>query len=475
MPRAGFLRVRLRAVPVALTLLTVLLMAGTGHYIVNRFRATLLHTYAEIAEVYVNQFLEPYATAYVSSSAAESPRLLEIEAALTRQLATRPDLVVQIWLPDGRLVYSSAGPTDASGHDNAGLSDAIDGRSVAHIETAEDGEGGGPLPLPYLEIYLPILDPALGHPIAVGELYVDARAILADARLFEQTVWLAIGTAMLAVIGMLALSARQSEELRARLVTEQSLVGSNKALRQDAEQARLDASQANEQLLNFVGAEIHDGPVQLLGLASLMGADMPASAPRSTSTPIALVQQAMVELRRISAGLILPELADLDLRQVVALAVSRHRALTGAAVDLDLGPATSPPWLDLPRRICIYRVVQEGLTNATRHGDDGRVQVSVTGDRGALTVRIESHHAAPTEAAPDAVGQGLGLQGMRRRLEAFGGTATLDASGDRSALLVRLPLPEIAPGGPAATGQTRDPDPAPDPTRDPTAPRYPST
>ncbi|MGL6211751.1 MAG: sensor histidine kinase [Paracoccaceae bacterium] len=441
MARTGVPTVRLRAFPVVLTVLTIVLMIGTGTYIINRFRTTFQQSNAAVAKVYVSQYLQPYALAYVASGAVKTPEIMAIEASLSRHLALRPDIVVRIWLLDGRLAYSNTSPPSIATHDTEHLNLAISGTSVSHLETDENGETGGPIALPYLEIYLPILDPATGKPIAVGELYVDARALLDDASQFERTVWLVIGAAMLGVIGMLVLSTRQSEDLRRRLDAERGLVASNQALRNESEQARLDAAQANEDILNFVGAEIHDGPVQLLGLASLMAADMPVSGSQDKTSPVALVRQAMDELRRISAGLILPELEALDLRRTIELAVQRHRALTDATVDLAYDADTSAPGLDLPRRICLYRVTQEGLTNATRHGDDGPVSVSLASDQRTLVLTIESPQAGPVGSSTADIGPRLGLQGMRRRLASYNGTATLDPRGDRAALVVTLPLP----------------------------------
>ncbi len=447
MSATKFLVSRLRAFPLALTALTVVTMVGTGHYIVSRFEATLLHSYAEIAEIYADQFLEPYAKAYVARSEAAQPRLKEIEVALARRLDARSTIVLKIWLLDGQLVYSSASSQDLANHDPTELNEAILGQKVSHIETGADGKSGGPLPLPYVEVYLPIHDPATGTPIAVGEIYVDAREIIQDMASFERMVWLAMTTAMVAMLGMLAYSTRQSLDLQRRLTAEHALVNQNDLLRKQAEQARFDASQANEQVLNFVGAEIHDGPVQLLGLASLMGDGNEASG-KSGLTASGLVRQAVAELRRIAAGLILPELERLDLLNVIKLAISRHQALTAAPVVLHVDPAARFPELDGPRRICMYRVLQEGLTNATRHGGaDSPIAVSLKLDERFLFVEITSPVPAALVLASDNSGQGLGLQGMRRRLEAFGGSAQLEPSGERQILSVTLPFSQSGPSG----------------------------
>lgn len=424
---------RLRAVPVALAALTVVIMVAMGHHIVSQFRATLLNTYAEIVEIHANEFLEPYASAFARNGTAVQPQLANLETAVARHLSQPPAIVLQIRQLDGRLIYSSdPGPSTWSG--------SFDARRVPQIETVSQAKGVSPLPLPYLEIYVPILDPDKGTPVAVAKLYVDAREIAADANVFEHRVRLAIGIAMLAVIAMLAFSARQSEELRARLKAEQVLVDQNRTLRLEAEQARLDAAQANEQTLNFVGAEIHDGPVQLLSLASLMAGGPGPAAPAGDRSPASLIGQAVADLRRISAGLILPELEPLDLMQVVSLAVRQHCALTGASVAFDCDRAGPIPSLSMPLRTCIFRVVQEGLTNATRHGGAGPVTLGLALNDLLLVITVESGDAPQKPAAAAEIGQKLGLHGMKRRLGAFNGHATLHRNGMRPVLEVTLPL-----------------------------------
>lgn len=437
--RYRFPHIRFRTIPVLLTLLTVLLMVETGNRIITEFRATRMHAQVEIAEAFLTHFLEPYARAHLSSSGASAPKLEALEAALARQLGTKPMIAAQIWLPEGRLLYSSTAGLHVADHDNSDLMQAMLGEKVVQIETVEEGDKGGPIELPYIEIYLPIIDPVLSKPIAIGEVYVDARALIEDSTRFERTVWLSIGSAMVATIGMLAFSARQSEVLRARLEAEQELVMQNDALRREAETARFAAAEANEHTLNYIGAEIHDGPLQLLGLAALLGTKGTPPETNGDATAPSLVRQAVAELRRISAGLILPEIEALNTLQTVELAVSRHRSLAGASVDLSVESQAVLPVLDVPRRISLYRVVQEGLANATRHGGEGPVSISLSFDRALLVVAIESLQRPGLDAEEDLSKQKLGLQGMRRRISAFNGTVDFRRHGQMAQLVVTLP------------------------------------
>ncbi|SDE24414.1 sensor histidine kinase [Auraticoccus monumenti] len=89
----------------------------------------------------------------------------------------------------------------------------------------------------------------------------------------------------------------------------------------------------------------------------------------------------------------------------------------------------------------VYRVVQEGLTNAGKHAQGAQVEVALTGRAGKdLQVRVANR--APVSRRPPAPGAGLGLVGMRERVELLGGR--LDHGPDAEggfALEARLPWP----------------------------------
>jgi signal transduction histidine kinase len=68
-----------------------------------------------------------------------------------------------------------------------------------------------------------------------------------------------------------------------------------------------------------------------------------------------------------------------------------------------------------------YHVVQEGLTNALRYAAGAAVRVCVRGDREALVVEVVNRPTR-TETALAGIGTGHGLQGLRERVTACGGT-----------------------------------------------------
>jgi len=113
----------------------------------------------------------------------------------------------------------------------------------------------------------------------------------------------------------------------------------------------------------------------------------------------------------------------------------------GMRIDLAAAlpdPAAIPP--ELGRHT--YRVVQEGLTNASKHAPGQPVRLAVTGQPGrGLHIEI----ANDTSTAPPEVpvpGAGVGLIGLRERVEMLGGSLDdgTDSTG-RHRLRASIPWP----------------------------------
>jgi signal transduction histidine kinase len=86
----------------------------------------------------------------------------------------------------------------------------------------------------------------------------------------------------------------------------------------------------------------------------------------------------------------------------------------------------------------LYRITQEALTNATKHapGAEVQVQVDITGDKVEFSVG---------SAGPPRQGTGMGLQGMRERALAVGGTCSAGPDGRGWMVHACLPLSGASP------------------------------
>lgn len=95
--------------------------------------------------------------------------------------------------------------------------------------------------------------------------------------------------------------------------------------------------------------------------------------------------------------------------------------------------------------LALYRAVQEGITNALRHGRAGRIELRLDGRAGEVTLRLRDDGQGLPADAPPHDGH-YGLRWLRERVEALHGHLTLENLQPRGAqLAVRLPLtPETA-------------------------------
>jgi len=157
-----------------------------------------------------------------------------------------------------------------------------------------------------------------------------------------------------------------------------------------------------------------------------------ALATISTTARAALtdVRLLLTQLRHSQGEGPQPTLADL------AQLFDRVRA-AGVHLDVRVDP---PPPGEPPAAIqlAVYRIMQEALTNALRHGVDPRVRVHLGwfADRVELSVR----NARSTAAAGAAIGTGgHGLIGMRERAQLVGGRLT--AEPEYGEFVVRATLP----------------------------------
>ena len=124
-----------------------------------------------------------------------------------------------------------------------------------------------------------------------------------------------------------------------------------------------------------------------------------------------------------------PGLADLD------TLVDGVRA-SGLDVRLDASPL---PTLPAATELAAYRIVQEALTNVTRHAHATSATVRVDAGAGGLTVEVtdDGSGGGPADAA---AGGGNGLVGMRERAASLGGTVEAGPRvGGGFRVLARLP------------------------------------
>ncbi len=434
---------------VLVSLLGIMAMLALSGIIVKQFRDLQLRNAREIGSAYIQGILAPYAMEAVRDGRLSDQSITDLGSSVARAPTMRQFDARQIW-STGRDRWFNSGAVDpANDHDNTNLDTALRGRTVASIKYPESGADEDSQA--QIEIYAPIFRPGTADLIAVGEVYMDAQPLLADRARFESVLFVTVGLATAGFLLAIFLFARQQRDLSKALAEESKAARLNDELRQSVETSWRTSSQSNEALLNQLGAELHDGPIQMLSLAALMAPPSEATAPQTQPSAQAIARDVLADLRRIAVGLILPELGSLTTLETIALAVNRHKDATGTEVVLDT--RALPAVINDQRKICIYRVVQEGLNNAFRHGGGLQQSVTVHQNGGLLNIVVKNSnngHQNGADTATRTRHSGLGIPGLRNRLKVFGGTLDAQANADGVfTLTATLPLDEAGYISPA--------------------------
>lgn len=120
--------------------------------------------------------------------------------------------------------------------------------------------------------------------------------------------------------------------------------------------------------------------------------------------------------------------------------------LAAADVAVRLSSTGDPYRLAPGAELALYRVVQEALTNAVKHGDHTDVSVDLHYGAQALGISV-SNRIARGGASLGIPGSGSGHVGMRERLALYGGTLSLDSTGGEYRVRAEIPRPTLDAAG----------------------------
>ena len=149
-------------------------------------------------------------------------------------------------------------------------------------------------------------------------------------------------------------------------------------------------------------------------------------------------RQALAEMRRL-LGVMRRDDDERDLTPQPSLASvdTLVDQISGAGLPVHLHVEGEPIALPTGIELSAYRIIQEGLTNALKHGRASRADVTLRYIRDALEVEVcdDGQGRATTDGA------GYGLLGIQERVKIYGGTMTAETAPGRGfALKTRLPL-----------------------------------
>jgi two-component system, NarL family, sensor histidine kinase UhpB len=215
-------------------------------------------------------------------------------------------------------------------------------------------------------------------------------------------------------------------EMLDRIETERRESARRELLAQEAERRR-------------VAAELHDEIGQTLTAITIQAERAAESDPELAAEALRQVadsvRESLDEVRRIARELRPEALDDLGLVNALIALCTRIGAHDGFKVRRELQgklPALSP---DV--ELVIYRIAQEGLTNALRHSGGSSATLSLAADAETLTLRVtDDGNGMPARLTSGTAG----IAGMRERALLVGGRLSIESAPGRGTE-VRLSIP----------------------------------
>ena len=205
---------------------------------------------------------------------------------------------------------------------------------------------------------------------------------------------------------------------------------------------------AQEAERHRIAQELHDQVGQSLTVVLLGLKQLEAQAPQDLRDELELVRESaragLDDVRRVARELRPGVLDDLGLHAALAALATDVAARGGPSVRRTFGPGL--PALSPETEVVVYRVAQEALTNAIRHANATKVDLSLlrVGPHVTLEVRDDGRGIADTATEHT----GTGLLGMRDRASLIGGQVELFSTPGRGTT-VRLRVPAGHEGDPA--------------------------
>jgi len=198
---------------------------------------------------------------------------------------------------------------------------------------------------------------------------------------------------------------------------------------------------AQEQERRHLARELHDETGQaltsiLLGLRAAEDAPDPASQREAVHGLRELVVTTLQDVRRLAVELRPTALDDFGL--VPALGRLAESFREGSGVDLEVESRLGEERLPGEVETAVYRIVQEALTNVLKHSGAAHVSILLTRKNESVSIVIEDDGRG---FRPDETDHsGLGLAGMRERVNLLDGTLAIESSpGKGTTLVVSVP------------------------------------
>ena len=436
-------------------------MLGIGFWVENQIITGVIHRAGATTALYVESFVAPNLQEFGTSGEILPENALALANLLQDTPLGQQIVAFKVWDTRGKMLYSNDATTIGKTYPmTEGLLRARLGEVVSEISELEEEENLA-LDKQYgqlLETYSPVWLSGTNQVIAVAEFYHLTDDLEKEITVLKRQSWLVVGFIILIIYVLLSgfvrnasnTISRQQADLNLKVKQLTELLAENQKLNERARKASASVALLNEGYLKRIGAELHDGPAQDLGLSILKLDSIIEKFEKNSSNGVnpktiedlanieASMQNALKEMRGIATGLVLPQLNELDLIDTISHVVHKHEQQTNTRVQLEIEGETIGT--SLPIRITIYRLVQEALHNAFHHAHGAGQSVCVKSNTDHILLEIAD--TGPGFDVPNVLENTdrLGISGMRERVESIGGRFEIESRmGEGTTIRARLP------------------------------------
>lgn len=172
----------------------------------------------------------------------------------------------------------------------------------------------------------------------------------------------------------------------------------------------------SRELHDQIGQQLAALKLNLATLSHGAGPDVPRERLRDC---IEIVDTTLAQIRDRAMNLRPPMLDDMGLAAAIEWYCRRQHERSRRQVNCELGDL--PPGLREELEISAFRIVQEAVNNALRHSDATRIDVTVDASPPWLRLRVADNGQGMTDDMWHSAHQGLGIAGMRERVEWLAG------------------------------------------------------
>ncbi len=211
-------------------------------------------------------------------------------------------------------------------------------------------------------------------------------------------------------------------------------------LEQERHESGWDALKAQEAERKRVAQELHDEVGQALTAVMLQIGRLAKKAPSDLSAELnealETTRASLEDVRRIAKQLRPEALDDLGLVPALNALVGTFAERTGLRIRGRL-PESLPPIGD-DAELVVFRVAQESLTNAARHAETSRVDLTLERNGRRLILRVRDYGVGIDGRRP-----GSGIRGMRERALLIGADLSVaNVPGGGTEVWLSLPMTE---------------------------------